>query len=194
MGKILNLRLNFPVVGKSLFILAGALFANALVAILFNEPVKPFIISGLVAFSVGMLLYFLKNSEKEIVPIEVFPYNRMHAPSSTLTSNLMDIECWARAHLNAINAKCSGCILKPDTYKMVLKEQALIPNNGEHICLSWFKREQKNYTLYGHEGSDDGFRSSFWICPELDMYFLAVSNITNGAVKKVNKEILELMV
>ena len=66
MGKILNLRLNFPIVGKSLFILAGALFANALVAILFNEPLKPFIISGSVAFSVGMLLYVLKNSGKEI--------------------------------------------------------------------------------------------------------------------------------
>ena len=65
MGKILNLSLNFPIVGKSLFILTGFLFANALVAILFSEPVKPFVTSGFIALSLGLFLFVFKNKNKE---------------------------------------------------------------------------------------------------------------------------------
>lgn len=66
MGKILNLRLNFPVVGKSLFILSGVMLVCSLVAIIFAEPVKPFIASGAVAFSLGLLLYGFRSTNKEI--------------------------------------------------------------------------------------------------------------------------------
>ncbi|HPE75890.1 MAG TPA: TrkH family potassium uptake protein [Draconibacterium sp.] len=66
MGKIFNLRLNFPIVGKSLFILTAALFATTLVALLFSEPVKPFLISGLIAFLFGLLLYIFKRPSHEI--------------------------------------------------------------------------------------------------------------------------------
>ncbi|HSO84927.1 MAG TPA: TrkH family potassium uptake protein [Draconibacterium sp.] len=65
MGRIFNLSVDFPVVGKSLFILGGALFANALIAILFSEPVKPFLISGLAAFAFGFFLYMLRINGKE---------------------------------------------------------------------------------------------------------------------------------
>jgi trk system potassium uptake protein TrkH len=66
MGKIFNLRLNFPIVGKSLFILTAALFATTFIALLFSEPVKPFIISGFVAFLFGLLLYIFKRPSHEI--------------------------------------------------------------------------------------------------------------------------------
>ncbi|MBK6283236.1 MAG: TrkH family potassium uptake protein [Draconibacterium sp.] len=66
MGKIFNLRLNFPIVGKSLFILTAALFATTFIAFLFSEPVKPFIISGFVAFLFGLLMYIFKRPSHEI--------------------------------------------------------------------------------------------------------------------------------
>ncbi len=66
MIRILNLRLNFPVVGKSLFILSGALFVNALIAVIFSETVKPFILSGLFAFALGFLFYVFRSSGNEI--------------------------------------------------------------------------------------------------------------------------------
>jgi CubicO group peptidase (beta-lactamase class C family) len=100
-----------------------------------------------------------KDSEKNIVKVAHFPYNRAHGPSSTLTSNLVDMEKWAIANIKKT-------ILKPETYDIMWTSQALVPNNGEDMCLSWFKREQNGFDLYGHEGTDDGFRSSFWICPE----------------------------
>ena len=65
MGKILNLRLNFPIVGKSLFILAVALFLCTIIAILFSEPVMPFILSGAIAVIFGSFLYFFKRANDE---------------------------------------------------------------------------------------------------------------------------------
>jgi trk system potassium uptake protein TrkH len=65
MGKIFNLGLNFPVVGKSLFILTGFLFVNALMAILFSEPVKPFVTSGFIALFLGLFLFVFKNKNSK---------------------------------------------------------------------------------------------------------------------------------
>ena len=128
-----------------------------------------------------------KNKDNKISVLEHYPYNRIHAPSSTLTANIYDIEKWAMAHL-------SQKMLRPETYRIVWEEFAEVPNNKEKICLSWFLREQKGYWLYGHEGADDGFRSSFWICPEIDLFIVLCSNISNAPLKKISKRIFELIV
>jgi CubicO group peptidase (beta-lactamase class C family) len=128
----------------------------------------------------------IKTAEKETVLAAHFPYNRAHGPSSTLTSNLEDMIKWARANL-------TRSVLLPGTYKEAWSKQAFVPNNGEHICLSWFCREQKGYELYGHEGTDDGFRASFWICPELDLSITVCSNLSGAPVKKINKGIFDLL-
>jgi CubicO group peptidase (beta-lactamase class C family) len=127
-----------------------------------------------------------KNSAKETVPLAHYPYNRIHAPSSTLTSNIYDTAKWGVAHLNRR-------VLKPETYQMVFEEFTTVPNNGEEICLSWFSREQNGYRLYGHEGADVGFRSSFWICPERDLFMVVCSNLSNAPLKKVSKQIFDLI-
>ncbi|MBE6033416.1 MAG: beta-lactamase family protein [Clostridiales bacterium] len=127
-----------------------------------------------------------KDAEKHIILEKYFPYNRAHGPSSTMTTNLEDLEKWARAHLERR-------ILTHKGYEQMWKPQSLVPNNGEHIGLSWFIREQNGYTLYGHEGSDDGFRTSFWICPELDMHIAVESNITQAPLKRISKEIFNIM-
>ncbi len=65
-----------------------------------------------------------KSKAKQIEIIKHYPYNRAHAPSSTLTSNLYDIEKWAVAHLNQN-------MLRPEMYQMVWDEFAIVPNNRE---------------------------------------------------------------
>lgn len=127
-----------------------------------------------------------KNKDKKIEVLEHYPYNREHAPSSTLTSNIYDLEKWAVAHLGQR-------VLQPETYRIVKDEFAAVPNNGEKICLSWFSRMQNGYKLYGHEGADDGFRSSFWICPELDLFIMVSSNISEAPLKKISKQIFEMI-
>lgn len=134
----------------------------------------------------GMAMPHTKDKNNRIIHESCFPYNRAHAPSSTLTSNLNDMEKWARAHLKK-------SLFRESTYDQIWEELASVPNNGEAIGLSWFIRKQNGYTLYGHEGNDDGFRASFWICPELDLHIVVTANISKAPVKKINKSVFELL-
>jgi CubicO group peptidase (beta-lactamase class C family) len=76
---------------------------------------------------------------------------------------------------------------------MVWESFCTVPNNGEKICLSWFSREQNGFRLYGHEGADVGFRSSFWICPELDLFVILCCNLSGAPLKTIGKSIFQLI-
>ena len=143
--------------------------------------------------------------------MQYYPYTRQHAPSSTLTSNVRDLLRWGRAHLASARGCADGSgrgadadapLLKPETYRKVWRPYATVPNNGEQMGLGWFMREQivtsddgtaRTYRLYGHEGTDDGFRASFWICPELDLVTVVLSNLSGAPVKKINKKLFSVI-
>ncbi len=134
-----------------------------------------------------MAMPHTKDGEKRIVLERHYPYNREHGPSSTLTSNLEDLDKWARVHLEQR-------FFSPPIYQTMWKKYATVPNNGEGMGLGWFMRSQQGYEIYGHEGTDDGFRASFWICPQLDAHVTVVSNISGGAVKKINKKLFQMLI
>lgn len=136
---------------------------------------------------VGMAMPHTKDAKKQIIREQYYPYNRQHGPSSTLTSNIFDLAKWARAHLDKT-------LLAPELYGRIWKKYTTVPNNGEGMGLCWFMREQKGYQIMGHEGTDDGFRASFWLCPQLDAHVTVVSNISRGAVKKINKKLFDLLI
>jgi CubicO group peptidase (beta-lactamase class C family) len=125
-----------------------------------------------------------KAADNRITWLANYPYNRAHAPSSTLTSTLKDISKFGEAYLTK-----NPALLSSRAYEQMWTEQATVPNNGENMGLAWFSRKQHGHILYGHEGSDDGFRSSFWICPELGTQITVLSNISEAPVKKINKSI-----
>lgn len=155
-----------------------------------------------------------KKPDRSIGPVRFYPYTRQHAPSSTLTSNVRDLLQWGRAHL----ASARGCasasgdnrtdapsgktapLLRPETYRKIWHPYATVPNNGEEMGLGWFMREQtvtaedgteRTYRLCGHEGTDDGFRASFWICPERDLVSVVLSNLSGAPVKRINKKLFD---
>lgn len=136
---------------------------------------------------VNMAMPHTKDEQKHIILEDQYPYNRAHGPSSTVTTNLKDLEKWARAHIEKR-------ILKKETYDVIWKGYSFVPNNGERIGLSWFIREQNGYTFYGHEGNDDGFRASFWICPEMDLHIAIEANSSKAPVKRINKKVFDLLV
>jgi len=127
-----------------------------------------------------------KTAENRFSIAQHFPYNRAHGPSSTLTSNINDMAKWSKAVLN-------GKILLPETMSEAWKTHSIVSNNKEHICLSWFKRKQNGHLLYGHEGNDDGFRASHWVCPELKVSITVCSNFTKAPVKRINKEVFNII-
>ncbi|MEA4923434.1 MAG: serine hydrolase [Eubacteriaceae bacterium] len=134
----------------------------------------------------AMAMPHTKDGDKHIIRQTYYPYNRQHGPSSTLTSNGKDMAKWAFANL-------TKTILKPETYEKMWKEYAVVPNNGEQMGLGWFMRKQEGHILMGHEGTDDGFRSSFWLCPSLNGYIAVMSNMTGAPVKRINRQILSLV-
>lgn len=137
-----------------------------------------------------------KKSDRSIGPVKYYPYTRQHAPSSTLTSNVSDLLNWGRAHL--ASARGEGPLLKPETYRTAWRPYATVPNNGEQMGLGWFMREQtvdtRTFRLCGHEGTDDGFRASFWICPELDMVTVVLSNLSGAPVKRISKKLFDRII
>jgi CubicO group peptidase (beta-lactamase class C family) len=134
----------------------------------------------------GVCAPHAKDGDGHIVREAFFPYNRAHGPSSTLTSNLRDMARFGDACLR-------GELLSPGSVEEARTPRALVPNNGERVGLAWFIREQNGYKLYGHEGTDDGFRASFWICPELDTRITVASNLSGAPVKRINKQLFELL-
>ena len=82
-------------------------------------------------------------------------------------------------------------LLATDTYRKICREYATVPNNGEKMGLGWFMRRQGGCRLFGHEGTDDGFRASLWICPEKDLVICVLSNLSGAPVKKMNKKIFD---
>ena len=146
-----------------------------------------------------------KKADRSIGPVQYYPYTRQHAPSSTLTSNVRDLLRWGRAHLASSRGK-NGPLLKSETYQTVWREYATVPNNGEKMGLGWFMREQtvsdsdatnkrpQVFRLCGHEGTDDGFRASFWLCPDLDTVTVVLSNLSGAPVKRINKKLFETII
>lgn len=127
-----------------------------------------------------------KNRQHQIVPVTHYPYNREHAPSSTLTSCGSDLAAWAEGWLH-------HTVLPSEWIGMAWTQYVTVPNHGEGMGLGWFLREQNGFRLMGHEGSDDGFRSSFWICPERQGMIAVMSNLSNAPVKKINKQVFDLL-
>ena len=146
-----------------------------------------------------MALPHEKAEDRSIVPVKYYPYTRSHAPSSTLTSTAADLLRWAEVHMKgfaAVEKAAAGeagvdPLLSFDSYQHMQYEYAEVPNNREKMGLGWFMRRQGGYQLYGHEGTDDGFRASLWICPEKELAIAVLSNLSGAPVKKLNKKLFE---
>lgn len=137
---------------------------------------------------VGLVVPFEKDADNNIVVCPNFPYHRGHGPSSTLTAPLVDVLKWGEAFF-----KPSALIKETIGDEKIWNPIAAITNSREHIGLSWFIREENNHSFYGHEGSDDGFRSSFWICPKEELAVVVCSNLSRAPVKKINRKVTELV-
>jgi len=138
---------------------------------------------------VGVVVPYEKNKDNHIVRVPHFPYHRGHGPSSTLTAPLTDVLKWGQAFFQP-SSIINDTLGDEDPWKVI----APIPNSQEHIGLSWFIREEDGLSFYGHEGSDDGFRSSFWICPEEKLAIVVCSNLSRAPVKKINRKVFESLI
>lgn len=104
----------------------------------------------------------------------LYPYNRRHAPSSTLHSNAVEMCRWALANLN--HGTLDGTrILQPATYDLLFKRYRET-EAGNAVGLSWFHADYKGYRRISHGGGDTGYASYFALFPDQQAAVAVMAN------------------
>ena len=104
-------------------------------------------------------------------PSRVFPYNRVHSPSSNLHSNVLDMARWAMANMN--HGELEGRrILQASTHELMWKRArdlggpAPAPSTPSPVGISWFLGEYRGTAMAGHSGGDTGYATDLAMLPE----------------------------
>jgi CubicO group peptidase (beta-lactamase class C family) len=109
-------------------------------------------------------------------PSKVYPYNRIHSPSSDLHSNVLDMTRWAIANMN--HGELDGVrILKASTYEMMWKPSGEFGGKPSPVGISWFVDDYRGNKMISHRGGDIGFRTFLAMLPDRK---IAVVWMTNG--------------
>lgn len=117
-------------------------------------------------------------NQSDVVVSKVFPYNRAHAPSSTLYSNIDDMNRWAMVNLN--RGELDGQrILKESSYDLLWNPQADTTQSGAKVGLSWFLTQRGGHRVVSHAGEDDGFQSYLMLAPDDLISIVAMSNFSS---------------
>ena len=103
-------------------------------------------------------------------PSKVYPYNRMHTPSSDLHSNVRDMSRWAIANLDG--GQLDGArILERATREKMWTPAREISSPGpdvrrQAIGLSWFLGTHRGHDIVSHGGGDTGYITDLVLIPE----------------------------
>ncbi|MEM9929424.1 MAG: serine hydrolase domain-containing protein, partial [Bacteroidota bacterium] len=104
----------------------------------------------------------------------VYPYNRIHAPSSSLHANVEDMLRWGQLYLGKGSID-GNTIFTPSQYA------ALTTSNNKfeskpNVCLSWFKGTAFGDDYYYHSGGDPGFSTHFAFIPARGFAIMVMAN------------------
>lgn len=113
----------------------------------------------------------------KLVASKIFPYNRAHAPSSTLYSNIDDMSRWAIANLN--HGELDGRrILKRETAEMMW--QPVVNAFSVKEGIAWFITDLQKHRLVMHDGGDVGFQSRLLLAPDDSVAVIAMTNFATA--------------
>ena len=100
----------------------------------------------------------------------VYPYNRRHAPSSTLNSSVAEMTHWMLVNLN--RGELDGKrILRDESYDLLW-----MATTDHEIGLAWYIYEEPGIREVSHSGSDLGFRSYIMLSPDDGIGIVMASN------------------
>ncbi|WP_205513046.1 serine hydrolase domain-containing protein [Longitalea arenae] len=123
----------------------------------------------------------------------VYPYNRMHAPSSTLNTSAEELAYWAMANLN--NGKRNGkAILKAATLQE-MTTPTFISNKERNVSigLSWFSYPYRNSTNIEHAGGDLGYRSLLTLIPDKKLGIVLLCNTDKVRIYDIRNGIRDIL-
>lgn len=109
-------------------------------------------------------------------PISDYPYNRRHAPSSTLNTNVEDMARFVMAMLN--DGELDGVrIINSNTLRDMWDPGWVISEDPPSAAaMGWVVEDFNGHRMVRHFGSDDGFRSALLIFPDDEAGLFLVTN------------------
>ena len=142
----------------------------------------------------------------QVLVSQVYPYNRRHAGSSTLHSNVNDMLRWALANLRRgeldgrrILADSSYRLLWTPTRDITNELNALarqagvkLPFETFQMGLGWFVVDYQGHRLVDHEGSDRGFRSDLLLSPADSAAVVVMANLSQAEVGEFARDLMSL--
>ncbi|GHF14731.1 hypothetical protein GCM10017044_06040 [Kordiimonas sediminis] len=132
-------------------------------------------------------LHILKDGKRRVA--DVYPYNRMHGPSSTLISSLADMIPYVQMKLNG-GRHGSEVLLDED-----LLNDMYAPAMGkfENVGFGWHRGVQKGQTIIRH-GGNDGFKAYVAFIPALDIGFVMMSNTAEMSYHGFAEKVLDILI
>ncbi len=124
---------------------------------------------------------------------KTYPYNRTHAPSSTLNSSAAEMSHWVIANLHE-GTYNGQKILQPSSYK-ILMTPGFVINKDENVAvgLSWFIYQYQGYALVGHSGSDLGYRSILTMIPGKKTGIVILANWDQTPINAINDNVVDFL-
>ncbi len=120
----------------------------------------------------------------------VYPYNRRHAPSSTLNASVSQMTRWMLANLN--RGELNGRrILRAESYDVLWTPTT--DRDDSQVGLSWFLGEHAGHRTVGHGGGDTGFRSYILLLPDDDIGVVLASNWQRTNTGAIARGLLDLI-
>jgi CubicO group peptidase (beta-lactamase class C family) len=111
----------------------------------------------------------------EPAPSAVYPYNRMHSPSSNLHSNVADMARWAMANTN--RGELDGVrILPASAYDVMWTRVAEVPGRPSAPGMSWFLSDYRGNQMVSHSGDDTGFNTGLAMLPDKEIAMVWMTN------------------
>lgn len=122
----------------------------------------------------------------------IYPYNRMHAPSSTLNSNVLELSHWAIA--NIYEGTYNGNeILKSTTHEMMTTPTFKMDRDNMSIGLGWRTYFYRGYKIVEHAGAYLGFKSWVTLIPEKKVGLILLCNTEEIDMYVTRNTIRELL-
>lgn len=129
------------------------------------------------------------------VKVEVnkfYPYNRIHAPSSSLWSSVEELSRYAIANLNK-GILGSFRLLSDKSYDMMWQPYAKTNKTETCVGLSWFMKSYKGVDLIFHTGGDTGYCSNIVLIPKHNAALTFYCNCDFINLNMITEHILDIM-
>jgi CubicO group peptidase (beta-lactamase class C family) len=126
-----------------------------------------------------------------ISPRKVYPYNRIHAPSSTLHATIPDMMQWIKVWLNGGILNGKRLLSKENCDRMLVP--VVETEKDTWLCLGWKKLYRHGVNFFISVGGAPGFRSFLILAPEKNIGVIVVHNSDLVTAEGLSIDLLSML-